>query len=119
MRIFEKVKSFFSRKKIRFDVKLPLKKDSLQEVLSFDIDNLSSILCSDDIVNKNNKFEISSNYDDDKTEITDIVIAFDLTKEKDVISITKMTRRLTIYKNTNGRLVGVLLGPIVVRNIDL
>lgn len=119
MKIFEKLKSFFSRKKIRFDVKLPLKIDELNEVLSFDTDNLSALLCSDDIINKNNKFEISSNHDDEKTEIADLVVAFDITKEKEVLSITKMTRRLTLYRNTSGRLVNVVLGPVVVRNIEL
>jgi hypothetical protein len=119
MKILEKIKSFFNRKKIRFDVKLPLKKDELSEVLSFDTDNLSATLCSDDIVNKNNKFEISNNYDDDKTEISDIVCAFNISKEDGNTTITKMTRRLTIYRNAKGRLVNVILGPVVVRNIDI
>lgn len=119
MKIWNKIKSFFSRKKIRFEVKLPLKKDELSEMLSFDTDNLSALLCSGDIVNKNNKFEISNNYDDEKTEIADFVCALDFSKENGNLTLTKMTRRVTIYRNSNGRLVNFVLGPIVVRNIEL
>lgn len=65
---------------------------------------------SRDIVNEGGKFVISTENDDEKTELYDIVTNFNITYENDSIKTTKIIRRLTLHRNTKGRLVNVLMG---------
>lgn len=65
---------------------------------------------SRDIVNEAGKFVISTENDDEKTEMYDVVTNFNISFENDDIKITKIIRRLTIHRNNKGRLVNVLMG---------
>lgn len=65
---------------------------------------------SRDIVNEGGKFVISTENDDEKTEMYDIVTNFTISFENDDIKTTKIIRRLTIHRNSKGRLVNLLMG---------
>lgn len=65
---------------------------------------------SRDIVNEAGKLVISTENDDEKTEMFDIVCNVNLSYENNEIKLQKTTRRLTLHRNDKGRLVNVLMG---------
>ena len=70
---------------------------------------LGALFTSSDIANDNGKFVISTENDDEKTEFYDIVCNINVTIENNMLKLTKLFRRVTIYRNSKGRLVNVVI----------
>lgn len=104
------LKSFFSLKNyLGLSNSATLKYE--KNILEIDLAKLGFLLSSCDITNTTGKFTISQDFDDEKTEMFDVVCMVSVTRETGTVKITKTTRRLTFYRNAKGRLVNLTLGP--------
>lgn len=107
---FSKIKSFFSlKKRLGLTDSKTLKMDN--ECLEVDVAKLSFLLSSADITNTTGKLTVSSDFDDEKTEMFDVICAISIIKDEEVLKLCKTIRRVTFYRNSKGRLVNVTMGP--------
>ena len=81
------------------------------KVLEVDLAKIGFLFSSCDITNTTGKLTISQEFEDEKTEMFDVICMVSLTKEDGMLKLTKTVRRFTFYRNSKGRLVNITMGP--------
>ena len=112
MNVLSCIKSLFGfKKEKKVSYRSPLQFNEETHEMSISLEKLSHVFAGEDLrVGSGGGYEISKEYEDEKTEIYDFLCNLAIRQEEEKMVLVKIIRRVTVYRNKNGRLVNVNIG---------